>query len=105
MISVECYIVVKATLNGEGENAWTRGRTGLRVTKNKPALERNEVPIKLNLELPVVLFQRPSLQANITVPAGHPLSSEITADVQDNVAEAIRQATGMEVSITVRGEE
>ena len=39
----------------------------MRLTKNKPGIEWNEVSMRLNIELPDSVFKRPQLQANIKI--------------------------------------
>ncbi|MFZ2882119.1 MAG: hypothetical protein WA019_03525 [Candidatus Moraniibacteriota bacterium] len=71
------------------------------VTKNAPALQWNEVSIFMNLNIPDKIFDKPTLQANITIPEEAVIKTPIEASVVDNVAEAIEQATGLKFNITV----
>lgn len=73
----------------------------VKATKNKPSLDWNEISIQMNLILPDALFRKPQLSANITIPDEAAVSKVISADVQDNVKEAIEQATGMEVKLNL----
>lgn len=77
----------------------------IRSTKNQPWVHADEVCIALQIEIPDAMFQRPSLCAEITIPEDAAMKSPINAEVADNVAEAVRAATGLEFSITVRKEE
>lgn len=76
-------------------------RGSVKATKNKPSLDWNEISIQMNLVIPDSLFRKPQLSANITIPDEAALSKVISADVQDNVKEAIEQATGMEVKLNL----
>lgn len=72
-----------------------------RVTAGKPGLDWDEVSILLNIELPDALFDKPKLQADITIPEEAARPTEITATVIENVADAIRTSTGLEFHISV----
>ena len=69
--------------------------------KNPPALTWNEVSIYMVLDIPNKIFDKPTLQANITIPEEAVIKTPIEASVVDNVAEAIEQATGLKFNITV----
>lgn len=71
-----------------------------RTCKTPPDLKYNEIAIGCNLSLPNALFQKPQLSASIIVPDAAVMSEPLAADVQQNVKEAIRQATGMEVRLS-----
>lgn len=70
----------------------------IRTAKRKPACAADEVALKLSLEIPDTLFVKPTLEASITVPG--PAGPVLTAEVEENIAEIIRQQTGMSVHIT-----
>lgn len=55
----------------------------------------------MNLNIPDKIFDKPTLQANITIPEEAVIKTPIEASVVDNVAEAIEQATGLKFNITV----
>ena len=72
-------------------------RPSVRVTAGQPALGRKERAINLKMELPIALFETPSLSASIVVE--HPtqaISIDATA-----VAEAVRQVVGMDIDVSV----
>ena len=72
-----------------------------RLTKAKPKLDQNEVAIFLEIELPDALFNKPRLEAKITVPDEAAVSGVIESVVAENVQEAIEQATGLTFSVAV----
>lgn len=78
-------------------NKWGSVRA---VTQAK-SLAGDEVLISLELEIPDRIFEKPSLQATITIPEEAVGNTPINAEVKDNVAEAIEQATGLKFAITV----
>lgn len=73
-------------------------RPSVRVTASFPALARDERTINLKIELPVALFETPSLSASIKVE--HPTQA-VTIDATA-IAEAVRGAIGMDVDIAVQ---
>lgn len=77
----------------------------VKAVKNKPALAWNEVSIAQTLQLPNALFQKPSLEATVIIPDSAAMPQQIEADVVENAREAIEQATGLEVRITVEQNE
>lgn len=72
-----------------------------RLTKAKPRLACNEVAILLYIELPDALFDKPRLEAKITVPDEAAVSGVVNSAVAENVQEAIEQATGLTFSVAV----
>lgn len=73
----------------------------VRVTEKQPSLQSGEVSMRLVVELPKALFERPSLAAEIIVPEGKVSPTVITADVAENIAATIKQHLGIEMKITV----
>lgn len=96
-VDVTFYIVVHAELT---DRDWIKGKPTVRVTKGRPALAKDEVPVQMTVSLPKALFKRPQITASVTVPDDL-APAEISADVQDNIAQAIREHVGMDVRITV----
>ncbi len=73
----------------------------VRAVKNKPNLGFDEIAIYHNLELPDALFKKPTLEATIMIPEYAALPQIIEADVVENVKDAIANATGLEVRISL----
>jgi hypothetical protein len=71
------------------------------MTKESPALASNEIAVKVSLEIPDAIFDKPTLQANITIPAEAVSKPVINAEVIDNVQEVIKQNTGFNVKLEV----
>jgi len=73
-------------------------KTGVvRTTKNLPALDWNEIAIKMEMEIPDELFKRPHLEAKIVVPQGR--KEPFKAEVLDTMEEAITKHTGYPVTV------
>lgn len=97
-VNVECYLIVKATISPSGN--YHTGKPSVRVSKGKPRTEANEVPIKINLELPIGLFKKPQITATVKVPEEQ-APVEISTEIQDNIAKAIRESSGLDVRLIV----
>lgn len=93
-MNISQYIVVK-----KGGGYYQRYTS--RLTKGNPTLKKDEVAVRINLELPDALWNKPSLQANIVVPEEAVSNPIITADVIDNVENIIKENTGFTVSLQV----
>ena len=76
-------------------------RASMRVVKTAPNLESDEIAIKLNIEIPDEIFNKPRLEASVTVPKDAISAPVIEAEVIDNVQEIIKQNTGFDVKLTV----
>lgn len=96
-VEVTFYAVVHAVID---ERDWVKGKPTVRVTAKKPALDKDEVPVQMTLSLPKALFKRPQITARVAV-ADDLAPAEINAEVQDNIAQAIRDQLGVDVRITV----
>jgi hypothetical protein len=71
------------------------------VRQTKPALDFDEIAIKLALEVPDVMFKKPVLEARIMVDEKIAQPTKITPDVLVNTKELIEQATGMKIDLRV----
>lgn len=75
-------------------------RNGVKATrKTKPSLDWDEIAVKINLEIPNELFQRPTLEATIQVTdvPNNAYQPEIVLDTVD----LIEQQTGAKINFTV----
>ena len=97
-MKVSCHVIVAAKFNRGGQ--WINS-TSVRMTKNKPSLDANEVAIKLNLELPDSLFRKPVLEGTIKVPEDSN-TFDITPELQEGITKAIRDTTGVNVHLLVQ---
>lgn len=87
-MKINCYLVI----NSGGS---------VRVVKQTPSLNWNEISMKLQVSVPDKLFERPFLQAEIEIPESVVPNSPLNAEVVDNVQNAIREATNLEFNIKV----
>ena len=72
-----------------------------KITASKPYLDANQVSMKLNINLPDALFEKPALVASISVRDDAAVSGVIESIVHDNVEEALQSATGLTFAISV----
>lgn len=70
------------------------------VRKSKPALDWDEIAIKVNLDIPNELFQRPTLEA--TVQVTDVPNNAYKPDVILNTVDLIEQQTGAKINFTVQ---
>ncbi len=84
-----------------GRGQGNSDRPSVKATAGYPSLARNERAINMKMELPIALFEAPSLSASIKVESP---AQAVTINAE-TVAEAVRQAIGMDVDIQIsRGE-
>ena len=76
-------------------------RSLIRVVKSQPALDFNEIAVKLNIEIPDELFSKPRLEATINVPKDAVSAPVIEAEVIDNIQDIIKKNTGLEVRLNL----
>jgi hypothetical protein len=73
----------------------------VRVNKTPPALGFDEISISLDLELPDSLFKKPLLSATIKVKESDVKPRVISPEIKNNIEEAIKQHSGVEVKLTI----
>ena len=74
---------------------------GVRMSRGKPTVSRDERSVRLTAALPTSLFKTPELAARITVP-GQPCEP-IQIDIE-LAREALKAALGVDVDIQIRSE-
>jgi hypothetical protein len=94
IISIACWLIVK-----RGPKKWgtMRGGPSVRVKAGEPDLAKDERAIKLGINLPAAIFELPSLSATINIEKP---SEAVSIDIA-GVAEAVKQAIGMDVEMRV----
>ena len=71
-----------------------------RLTKSKPSTSWNEISMKLNIELPDLIFNRPALEANITLHGDFTNKQDI--EIKNNLKEIIEYNENMHlISVNV----
>ena len=94
------WVKIKAVKRYQG---WQR--SSITTSIAKPSTKPNEVAIKITLVLPDALFEKPQLTARIEIPNDAVTQPNLSADVQDNIAEALSEQLGINVSISVPEQE
>lgn len=72
-----------------------------RLALKSPSLAKDEIALKISVEVPDALFNRPQLQAKITIPQSAVTAPVVDAQVLDNVREILQQQTGLDVSVSL----
>lgn len=72
-----------------------------RLSVNLPALDSYEIAVKVSLEMPDELFEKPQLQASIKVPSDSVSAPVIEAEVVDNIQELVSKELGVDLSIKI----
>lgn len=88
--SVEAYLVVKP------KNSYS---LTARLALKKPSLAKDEIAVKVTISVPDALFNRPQLQASITIPESAVTAPVVNATVLDNIQEVLSQQTGLDVAV------
>ena len=86
-------------------NSWLiinkRGIVGVR--KNKPPLGWDEIAVRINLEVPNQLFERPQVEATLKIE--NIPNNSYSPELLVNTADLIEQQTGSKVIFEVIGEQ
>lgn len=72
-----------------------------RMVEKTPKLKGNEIALRLSIDLPKALFERPTLVAKMTIPDEAVPEVNISPDVTANIEEIIKQSTGLTMSVNV----
>lgn len=96
-INVQCYLVLKPTMNRiMGEDRVKS--VSAEVRSKRPSLGPNDQALHLNMTVPESLFLKPKLSASIEVPE-HDAPPVITPEIINNIAEVVRERTGIHLTI------
>lgn len=98
-MKVNGFLKIRATKSG---GKWRQN--GLTITKNRPGTDSDEIAIKLEMDIPDAIFERPQLTAYIVVPEEDVGKPVIDSQVQDNIAEVLSESLGVKVHITAEVE-
>jgi len=72
-----------------------------RMVERTPKLKGNEVGLRLDIDIPSALFERPTLEAKMVVPDTAVQQVEITPEVTDNIEKIIKESTGLVMAIKI----
>lgn len=71
--------------------------------RGKPTVKGDEVMMEINFVIPDAIFSKPSLTAEIEIPADAVSRPVIAADVADNIKRSLAQISGYDVKIKIEG--
>ena len=71
------------------------------VRKSKPFLQWNEIAVRISLDIPDALFQRPHLEATISVDPEKVQPTQINPEMIINTKELIEEQTGAKIDFKV----
>lgn len=102
-MKVKCYVIVSAHITSPPNwkpDSPPRVEPGpVRMTKKRPRVESNEVPIRVDLEIPDSYFYTPTLAARIELPETKGVP-EIETSVVEGIERAVREYTGLTVHVS-----
>jgi len=93
------YLIIGARKARFGMAKYEAGE--FHVRKNKPKTASNEIAIKLKLNIPDAVFERPQLEATISIPDDQVSPPIIDADVADNIAQVLSEEIGIDVHVSM----
>lgn len=76
----------------------------VRTLKGKPHLGWDDIAIYVTMDVPIDLFKRPTLSAQITIPEDKVPATHIDAETVNNLEEILK-AEGFHVKIHIQTEE
>ena len=76
---------------------------GVTATRGKPAVNKNQVAMRINIDIPDSYFETPELAASIIIPADQVNKPIITPAIQNNIAEELTKQLGVTVRLDVDG--
>lgn len=74
---------------------------GARLSNKSPALKSGELAIKVLVSIPRAMFERPQLQAQISIPETSVTPKVLDAIVLDNVQEVLKATLGFDIKLSV----
>lgn len=88
------YLVIRAY-----KNRYKQWETKMDIREREPVLKGDEISVKLELEIPNALFERPKLEARVSVPPEAVGSPQITTKVTDNLEKLLKESTGLNLTL------
>jgi len=97
-MNAEFFLIIQGT---KFHTFSTRRELGsVQVRKKKPRTNADEIAVKVHLDIPDSLFEKPTLEVTASVPDDAGPGPTISTQVADNIAEIIRRETGVSVVIS-----
>lgn len=80
-------------------------RRNVTIREKPPKLKGNEICLKLELDIPNAIFERPLLVARMNVPASAVPQVTIDTKITDNIEKIIKAQTGLSMVVSILEEE
>lgn len=103
-VRVSFHLIVGQYFEERAGRMQPDGKPALRVAKNRPDCKAHEVAVFMEMELPAALFLRPSIRTKIIVP-DNAAPLVITPQVQDNIAQVLRDQLGIVMTVEAPAQE
>ena len=100
----EIYLTIEAHKQ-RGYPNFPRALGKVSVTKRKPSTRPEEIALKIALDIPDSLFEKPTLEATVTVPKSGDRTAVVSADVMSNIEQIIKEQTGFSVTVSAVAED
>ena len=71
------------------------------MREREPRLAGNEIALRILIDIPSQMFQRPILEAKMAIPENAIPKATITPEIATNVERLIKEATGLNMVVTV----
>ncbi len=94
---IDQYIIIEGKKGKYGSHMTAK----VRLVSKVPTLKGNEISLKLRLDIPQAVFERPQLTAALTVPDSAVSDIQITPDVTKKIENIIKETTGLTMNVSV----
>jgi len=89
-------------LTGSKRNSWSSPTISkIEIRERKPTLNGNQVALRMILDIPSALFERPVLEAKMVIPEAAVPQSNITVEVTTDIEKIIKERTGLDLKVNV----
>lgn len=92
---VDKYIVIA----GRKTNGWWKSTLTFR--ERLPKLSGNEIALRLRLDIPDAMFERPVFEAKMAVPKEAIPKTSITPEITDNIERIVKEQTGLNITVAL----
>lgn len=89
------YLIVSA--QGRGYRRTLKAE----LREREPQLDGNSIAIHLKVDIPDALFDRPTLEAKMTLPAEAVPKVKITPEITSNIESIIKERTGLNLKVGI----
>lgn len=76
-------------------------RGNVRLAEREPRMAGNEIAVRISLDIPTKIFERPIVQATMKIPDEAVPKTKITPEITDNIQKIIKDATTLNMVVRV----